>query len=100
MASPETTEHKTSMVWVTWQSPDTSRISQGRLGALNQDGFVVLHVSDAETLWLPHGRVYCISTRASEAAGTVMEEQTAVQAAAVIEAVAQDAAADFSRTQT
>ena len=80
----------TRTVWVSWQSAEGPRNTQGELQALNDQGYAVLEVAGRQTMWIPLGRVYSISTHLSPSdEAAVLEEQTAAEAAAVIEAVAE-----------
>lgn len=87
----ETSPKQEAAVWVSWQSAEGGKNTAGELRALNDNGFTVLRVSGAQTMWIPIGRIYSISTKLSEIAETaVLEEQAAAHASAVIDAVASD----------
>ena len=78
-------------LWVSWQSAEGNKNTEGELQSLNDNGFVVLRVSGTQTLWIPIGRIYSISTKLSDIAeAAVLEDQAAAQASAVINAVASD----------
>ena len=91
----ETGPKQESAVWVSWQSAEGDKNTAGELQALNHDGFTVLRVSGAQTMWIPIGRIYSISTKLNDIAEVVvLEEQAAAQANAVIDAVANDRVAE------
>ena len=89
------TETGGTVVHVSWESAEGPRSTQGELLNLNEGGYVILRTAGAHTLWVPQLRIYSISTRLNEIAETAMlVEATAVEAAAVIEAAAEETVKD------
>jgi len=84
-----------TLVWVSWESPDGPRSTQGELVKLDDAGYVTLRVAGVQTMWIPRRRVFSIATNLQGEADTAMlAEATAAEAAAVIEAAAEGAAID------
>ncbi len=78
-------------VWVSWESADGATITQAKLHNLDNRGYVEL-ATGADTLWIPQRRVFSISTQPTpQAEAAVLEQETAAEAAAIIEAVAEGA---------
>jgi hypothetical protein len=79
-----------TLVWVSWDSPDGPKSTQGELVELDDSGYVVLRVAGVQTLWIQRTRVFSIATNLQGEADTAMlAEATAAEAAAVIEAAAE-----------
>jgi hypothetical protein len=79
-----------TLVWVSWDSPDGPKSTQGELVKLDEDGYVVLRVAGVQTLWIQRLRVFSIATNLQGEADTAMlAEATAAEAAALIEAAAE-----------